>query len=438
MTSGSFAFWLGLGSAAALPLGALVGLGWTPSSRMIAVIMGFGSGSLVAALTLELVAEALHQSGFAPMALGAIGGGTIFLLLNHALNAQGGFLRKPSTTKQVLGQRYREAAKKILTQLSGVNILRALPPEEVQAIVPFVHEKVYQTGDVIVQQGEEGDAMYVVISGRAEVIHQLEVGTARTVIRQDEPVAQLGSGEVFGEMALLTGTGRSATVKAVTPLHVLIIFKKDFDRLIHRSPHLKSAVEHLREHREKALEQVQAKVGRQAERWLHHALQFVKPTGLTPTTGEVKAAAMRHAAAPLAICLGTVLDGIPESGVVGASLVHHPAVNWSLLAGIFLSNFPESMSSAVGMRRIGYSRSLIFGMWFFLMMLTGVGAWAGNVLFREAPLSVFGLLQGAAAGAMLTMVTETMLPEAYEHGSGVVGMSTLLGFLATIFMRTLQ
>jgi zinc transporter ZupT len=90
------------------------------------------------------------------------------------------------------------------------------------------------------------------------------------------------------------------------------------------------------------------------------------------------------------------------------------------------------------MREQGFGYRRIVLMWSSLMLLTGVGAAAGNVFFVNASPAVFALVEGIAAGAMLTMIAETMLPEAYFKGGSVVGMSTLSGFLVAIFFKTLE
>lgn len=77
-------------------------------------------------------------------------------------------------------------------------------------------------------------------------------------------------------------------------------------------------------------------------------------------------------------------------------------------------------------------------MWASLMIITGIGAFCGNAFFADAPHFLFALIEGTAAGAMLTMIAETMLPEAYHKGGTVTGISTLFGFLAAIFFKTLE
>jgi zinc transporter ZupT len=75
-------------------------------------------------------------------------------------------------------------------------------------------------------------------------------------------------------------------------------------------------------------------------------------------------------------------------------------------------------------------------MWTSLMFMTGFGAYLGAILFNGMPHSLFALMKGVAAGAMLTMISETMLPEAERAGGAITGASTLLGFLAAIFFKT--
>jgi len=137
----------------------------------------------------------------------------------------------------------------------------------------------------------------------------------------------------------------------------------------------------------------------------------------------------------LAIWLGICLDGIPESLVIGSSMIH-TAVSLSLIAGLFLSNFPEALSSSAGMRRQNYSVKRILWMWSSITIITGVGAFFGNIFFAKAPGSLFALVDGMAAGAMLTMIAETMMPEAFHRGGAITGFFTLLGFLAAIFFAT--
>ena len=156
-----------------------------------------------------------------------------------------------------------------------------------------------------------------------------------------------------------------------------------------------------------------------------------------PLAADLVLEVQENHGAPLAIWLGITLDGIPESLVIGASMTQ-AHVSVSLIAGLFLANYPEALSSSVGMRQQGMSYKRILFMWTSLMILTGIGAALGSLFFVDASPTSFALIEGLAAGAMLTMIAETMLPEAYFKGGSVVGMSTLCGFLAAIFFKTLE
>ncbi|MFW5784154.1 MAG: cyclic nucleotide-binding domain-containing protein, partial [Spirochaetota bacterium] len=242
---------------------------------------------------------------------------------------------------------------------------------------------------------------------------------------------------VVGEMALVTGEPRSATAVAETDCRVWYIMKDDFDELLATSPHLKQAVSELAMERISNLQEQQIMHPEDARRWYQKAARNVDQELLQPTPVEIREAAQEHGGAPIAIWLGILLDGIPESLVIGASLVQS-GISFSLLAGLFLSNFPEALSSSAAMRQASYGFGRILVMWVSLMLLTGLGALLGNLFFAGASQEMFALVEGIAAGAMLTMIAETMLPEAYHKGGTVTGLSTLLGFLVAILFKTLE
>jgi len=151
-----------------------------------------------------------------------------------------------------------------------------------------------------------------------------------------------------------------------------------------------------------------------------------------------------RAGAALAIWLGIGLDAIPESLVIGMLVVTAAAegtsISLAFIMGVFLANLPEAMSSAVTMRKSGMKVRKVLLMWISLCLLTGIGALLGAMIFPPHPEGwlvyfVFGI-EGLAAGAMLTMIAETMLPEAYEQGGGgITGLSTLAGFLAALAVK---
>ncbi|MGB5538247.1 MAG: hypothetical protein WBN08_20370, partial [Thiogranum sp.] len=140
--------------------------------------------------------------------------------------------------------------------------------------------------------------------------------------------------------------------------------------------------------------------------------------------------------APLAIWLGILLDGIPESLVIGASLTYHE-ISLALIAGLFLSNYPEALFSSIGMQQQGFSVTRIITMWTSLMLLTGMGAALGSLFFIGAGDLALSLIEGLAAGAMLTMIAQTLLPDAYFKGGSIIGLATLMGFLTALFFKSI-
>lgn len=129
-----------------------------------------------------------------------------------------------------------------------------------------------------------------------------------------------------------------------------------------------------------------------------------------------------------AIALGALLDGIPESIAIGVSIVHGGTVSIAIVAAVFLSNIPESLSAAHGLRIAGMASSKILGMWFAIMLSAGISAAAGYGLLADASGNVIGFIQSFAAGAILVMLSDTMMPEAFEDGGRFVGLATALGF----------
>jgi zinc transporter, ZIP family len=131
---------------------------------------------------------------------------------------------------------------------------------------------------------------------------------------------------------------------------------------------------------------------------------------------------------PLAIVLGTVLDGIPESMVIGLTIFEGGKVGAAYLAAVFISNLPEAISSTSGLVTAGWQKSRILWMWITIAVISGVASLAGYGLFQDASPAVVAFVLAFAAGAILTMLANTMMPEAFEHGGKWVGVVTTLGF----------
>ena len=138
----------------------------------------------------------------------------------------------------------------------------------------------------------------------------------------------------------------------------------------------------------------------------------------------------------MAIFLGALLDGIPESVVIGAGFTTLAAFHPTFLVAVFLSNFPEAMSSAAGMQRAGFSRRRVFGLWGGLVVASAIAAALGNAFLAEAPPTLLTFVEAVAGGGILAMLASTMMPEAYEHGGPSVGLATIAGFLSAFYFTT--
>ena len=116
-----------------------------------------------------------------------------------------------------------------------------------------------------------------------------------------------------------------------------------------------------------------------------------------------------------AIAVGALLDGIPESVVLGVGLLAGGSVSLPVLAAVFISNVPEGLSSAAGMKRSGRSARYVFGVWTTIAVLSGLAALLGYLALGDAPPEVIAVITAVAAGAILTMIADTMIPEAFER-----------------------
>jgi zinc transporter, ZIP family len=147
-------------------------------------------------------------------------------------------------------------------------------------------------------------------------------------------------------------------------------------------------------------------------------------------SGDQQPSEKEQSGSGAAIAIGALLDGIPESVVLGLGLLGGGSVSLSVLAAVFISNVPEGLSSAAGMKRNGRSARYVFGVWVGIAVASGLAALLGYVLLGGAPPEVEAVITAVAAGAILTMIADTMIPEAFENTHAWTGLITTVGFLS--------
>jgi ZIP family zinc transporter len=141
-----------------------------------------------------------------------------------------------------------------------------------------------------------------------------------------------------------------------------------------------------------------------------------------------------HKGSGMAIAVGALLDGIPESIVIGLSLLGSGKIGLALVAGFFLANVPQGLSSALGMKLAGRSHRYIFSVWIGIPLICGIAAAAGNFALGSVPPALPAMILAFAAGGVLAMLAESMIPEAFEDAQPFIGLITVIGFLAAFLI----
>jgi len=323
-------------------------------------------------------------------------------------------------------QSFKEKAQHI----KGYKLFYDLPTDELEIIAEHLVYKTYAKGNTFFHEGEAADHMFIIDTGNVSVIDPQN--------RFSHSI-DLKFNDAFGYDAFMTGGRYTTSAMAVEPTSVWVLRNKEFNHLLRILPELSRCYKkHLKQQKiQDYLINRQKLSEDNAVLWSSNAVKNLRRGKEIVPVMVFHTDVRQHKGAPLAIWLGLMLDGIPEALVIGASLIHG-GLGFSLLAGLFLSNYPEALSSSIGMRRQGMKFPVILMMWTVLMLATGILSVLGNIYFAGVGHATFSFTEGLAAGAMLTMIAQTMLPEAYFKGGEIIGFSTLLGFLAAIFFKTLE
>jgi zinc transporter, ZIP family len=138
------------------------------------------------------------------------------------------------------------------------------------------------------------------------------------------------------------------------------------------------------------------------------------------------------------ILLGSLLDGVPESLVLGLSLVHSPQVSIAFIFAVAIGNIPQGLGGSAGMLQGGWSRTKITRLWLAVCGLSIMAAVFGYALALRLPGANGAFVDSFAAGALLIMLTDSMIPESFEHGGRETGLFLVLGFSIAVAITVLQ
>ena len=145
-----------------------------------------------------------------------------------------------------------------------------------------------------------------------------------------------------------------------------------------------------------------------------------------------------HSRLIIPMILGIVLDGVPESAVIGIGILEEGKVSFAILIAIFLSGGPEAIAGTAGMKSAGWSRPKIFGLWFGICIILSLSTVAGFSLFGNASVFTLQFINSFAGGAILMMLTNSMMPESYEYSGKLAGIFTVLGFALSVTIIVLE
>lgn len=423
---------VGLFTTSSAMLGAGVGLYFPLPKKVLASILAFASGSLISALAIELgyedAIDLMHRglgvhAAWAAIAGGFATGATLYYVASLFLEEKGAALRYPSRFLEFALSRKRRAADEKLALLSRCDLLRHLPPDEIIPLLDHTQSREVAAGEIVFHAGDPGDALYIVADGVVEV---LDNGMQK--------LAELGAGHAFGEMALLSGGARTATVRAQSNCQLLTITKKDFDRLLIANPFIAEEVRKLS--RERALSNL-GNNNIDPTLWLQTARESMNQL----SSGEeysLMNEAKQGKGAGLAIVFGNILDTIPGCLVIGANFTGFASLPMTLILGMFIGGIPEAAASANMLRRAGYSNGAIFRLWSSVLAAGIVAAVVGKIFISGSESMAAQLAQAVAGGAILAVVTHAMIPEAiHEGGSGIV-LPAVAGFLFSLYFVLIQ
>jgi ZIP family zinc transporter len=140
----------------------------------------------------------------------------------------------------------------------------------------------------------------------------------------------------------------------------------------------------------------------------------------------------------LSIVLGALLDGVPETAVLGLTILQTGEVGFAMLMAVFVSNIPEGVAATTTLEQHGWRRSRILWMWTGIVAVCALSAAVGYAVLDGAAPATLAFTYAFAAGAILTMLATSMMPEAYEDAGRPVGFVTVVGFAVAFGLSVLE
>jgi zinc transporter ZupT len=424
---------LGFGTTSSSLLGAAIGLYFPLSKRPLACLLAFAAGALISALAIELAYEgalSLHRQGFDArsawvfVSTGFAAGAVIYYSASLALEKKGAAVRYVTQFREYALARKQADMRERIKLLAKSDLMRHLPAQQIEQILPRIHELQLKAGDILFRAGDAGDALYIVAHGKIEVL----TDTATEGKIATGPIAVLGEGHAFGEMSLLSRGPRTATIRAAENSDLLRIGKQDFEELIAADDELADAVKRISHQR--AISNLSAG-GADAALWAKVAGGSLDHLNRRET-GKMLVEAANGAG--MAIVFGNILDTIPGCLVIGAKFTAIGNLSLTLMLGMFLGGIPEAAASASMLTKAGYRPAAIFGLWSTVLIAGVVAAAAGKAFIgsSDALLAIFA--QAVAGGAVLALVAHAMIPVALEEGGSLVVLPTVGGFLFALYL----
>jgi zinc transporter ZupT len=423
---------LGLGTTSSSMLGVAIGLYAPFSKRPLACLLAFAAGSLISALAIELAyegAQSLHHQGFdahaawAFVSAGFAAGAVIYYSTSLFLEKKGAAVRYVTQFREYALARKQADASERIKLLATCDLMRHLPAGQIEQILPCIHARHLDKGEILFEAGDPGDALYIIARGKVEVMSDGSPGAAA-----GGAIAQLGQGNAFGEMSLLSGGVRTATIRALEDTDLLKIGKDDFDRLVAADPQLADAVKRISHQR--AISNLRAG-GADAALWAKVASGSLDHLN-RHETGKMLTEAANGAG--MAIVFGNILDTIPGCLVIGAKFTAFGNLSLTLMLGMFLGGIPEAAASASMLTRAGYRPAAIFGLWSTVLVAGVVAALAGKAFIGSSDALIAIFAQALAGGAVLALVAHAMIPVALEEGGSLVVLPTVAGFLFALYL----